>query len=143
MEHQPEPPINKDAQSTPTEGGEHGLEHGTCQQWLRWLGEQVSGVADRLDEEQRSRGHLMRTTTEELEKVRAQMQSMEEELTKAKENAANMATMGQQSNIDIEPVVTTKKQKATPKPEPEPEPAVEEASKTNTESAQELRVVRE
>ena len=74
----------------------------------------------------------MCTTSEELEKVRAQMQSMEEELTKAKENAANMATMGQQSNIDIEPVVTTKKQKATPKPEPEPEPAVEEASRIGT-----------
>ena len=55
------------------DGGEHGLEHDTCQQWLRWLGEQVSSVADRLDEEQRCRGHLMRTTTEELEKVQAQM----------------------------------------------------------------------
>ena len=66
---------------------------------------------------------------------------MEEELTKAKENAANMANMGQQSNIDTEPIVTTRKRKATS--EPEPEPAVEEASKTNTESAQELRVVRE
>ena len=36
----------------------------------------------------------MRTTTEELEKVRAQMRGMEEELTKAKEYAASMATMG-------------------------------------------------
>ena len=133
--------MNEDTHRTPINGGEHGLEHGTCQQWLTWLGEQVSGVADQLDEEQRRRGHLMCTTSEELEKVRAQMQSMEEELTKAKENAANMANMGQQSNIDTEPIVTTRKRKATS--EPEPEPAVEEASKTNTESAQELRVVRE
>ena len=80
----------------------------------------------------------MRTTTEELEKVRAQMQGMEEELTKAKENAASM---GQQSNIDTEPVVTTRKQNATP--EPEPEPVVKEASKTGTESAQVLKALRE
>ena len=46
--------------------------------------------------------------------------------------------MGQQSNVDTEPVVTTK-QKATP----EPEPAVEEASKTSTESTQVLKALRE
>ena len=102
---QPERPLNKDAQSTSTEGGAHGLEHGTCQQWLRCLGEKVSDVADRLDEEQRSRGHLMRMMTKELEKVRAQMQSMEEELTRAKES---VATMGQQSNVDTELVGTTR-----------------------------------
>ena len=67
------------------------------------------------------------------------MQGMEEELTKAKENAATMATMGQQSNVDIDPVMTTRKQKATP----EPESVVEEASKTDTESTQELRALRE
>ena len=47
------------------------------------------------------------------------MQSMGEELTRAKENATSMVTMGQQSNVDTEPVVTTK-QKATPKPKAEP-----------------------
>ena len=82
----------------------------------------------------------MRTTTEELVKVRAQIQSMGEELTRAKEYAANMVTMGQQSNVDTEPVVTTK-QKATP--EPEPEPAVEDALKTSTKSAQVLKALRE
>ena len=52
------------------------------------------------------------------------MQSMGEELTRAKES---VATMGQQSNVDTKAVVTTKKQKATL--ELEPEPAVEEDSK--------------
>ena len=66
---------------------------------------------------------------------------MEEELTKAKENADNMAIRVQQSNIDTEPVVKTIKQK--PIPEPEPELAVEEASKTGTESAQVLNTLRE
>ena len=69
------------------------------------------------------------------------MQGIDEELTKAKENAANMATRGQQSNIDIDSVVRARKQKATPKPEPEP--AVEEALKTGTESAQVLNTLRE
>ena len=64
------------------------------------------------------------------------MQGIDEELTKAKENAATMATMGQQSNVDNKPVVTTK-QKATP------EPTVVDASKTGTESAQVLKALRE
>ena len=82
----------------------------------------------------------MRTTTEELVAVRAQMQSMGEELTRFKESADTMATKGQQSNVTTEPFVTTKK-KATP--EPEPELAVEEALKTGTESAQEIKTLRE
>ena len=64
------------------------------------------------------------------------MRGMEEELTRAKESAANMATMGQQANVDTEPVVTIK-QKATP------EPAVGEASETGIESAQVLTALRE
>ena len=64
------------------------------------------------------------------------MRGMEEELTRAKESAANMATMGQQANVDTEPVVTIK-QKATP------EPAVDNALKTGTESAWELKALRQ
>ena len=139
-EHQPEPLIREDVQSTPPEGEGHRREHNTCQQWLRWLREQVSGVADQLDEEQKRREHLMRTTTDELVKVRAQMQSMGEELTRAKESAASMATKGQQSSVTTEPVVTTKK-KATP--EPEAEPVGEEALQTGTEYAQEIKTLRE
>ena len=62
--------------------------HGTCQQWLQWLKEQVAYVADQMDEEQRQRGNQeerLQTTTKELEKVRAQMRGLEEELMKAKE----------------------------------------------------------
>ena len=58
---------------------------------------------------------------------------------RVKENASKMATMGQQSHINTKSVVTTRKQKVTP----EPEPAVAEVSKTGTESAQELRALRE
>ena len=67
------------------------------------------------------------------------MQSMGEELTRAKESVASMVTMGRQSNVNTEPVVTSK-QKATT--EPEPEHTVEHASKTRTESAQVLKALR-
>ena len=90
---------------------------------MRWLGEQVSGVEEQLDEEQRRREHLMRTMTEELVRVWAQMQSMREELTMAKEYTAIMA------------------KKATP--EAEAEPVVEDASDTGIESAQEIKTLRE
>ena len=49
-----------------------------------------------------------------------------------------MVTMGQQANVDAEPVVMTK-QKETP----EPEPAVGEALETGTESEQVLTALRE
>ena len=71
---QPQPQLlSVSAQSTPTEGGEHGQEKSTCQQWLRWLSEQVSGVADQLDVEERRREHLMRTSTEELVLLQTRM----------------------------------------------------------------------
>ena len=72
----------------------------------------------------------MRSTTEESVSIRVQMQSMGEEITRAKGSAASMATMGQQSNVTTEPVGMTKK-KTTP--EPEAEPLVEEALLTCTE----------
>ena len=82
-------------------------QHGTCQQWLRWLGEQASGVADRMDEEQRQRGsqqERLLTTTEELEKARAQIRGLEEKMTRTKEYAAIMANMGQNTSTNTEPV---------------------------------------
>ena len=130
---QSEPPLHGSAQSTPKKGGEHERKNSTCQQWLRWLSKQVSGVADQLEEEESRREHLIRTMKEELVSVRAQMQSVGEELTRAKENAVSMDTKGQQSNVDTEPVVTTK-QKATPEPE---------LLKSRTESAQEIKTLRE
>ena len=63
------------------------------------------------------------------------MQSMVEEISRAKGSVASMATKGEQSNVVTEPVMTTKK-KATP--ELEPELVGEEALKTSTESAQEM-----
>ena len=94
QEHQPEPSSGS-AQSTPTEGESQGLGNSTIQQWLRWHSEQVSGVADKLDEEERRREHLTRTTTQELVSLRTQIQGLQEELTKAKERAPNTATAGE------------------------------------------------
>ena len=70
--------------------------------------------------------------------VRAQMQSMWEELKRAKERVATMAEKGQQSHVATELVGTTKK-----KASPEPEPVVEEALQTGTKSAQVTKTLRE
>ena len=67
------------------------------QQWLRWLSEQVSGVADQLDEEERRREYLTRTTIEEFVSLWTHIQGLQEDLTKAKERAANTAIAGQQA----------------------------------------------
>ena len=82
----------------------------------------------------------MRTTTEELVKVRAQVQSMGEELTRAKEGVVNMATRGQQSSVDTKSVMTTRQKETL---EPELEPVREETLETGTESTQEIKTVRE
>ena len=42
-------------------------QHNTCSQWLRWLGEQVSGVVNRMNKEERMQMDQFSTTTEELE----------------------------------------------------------------------------
>ena len=76
-------------------------QHGTCYQWVKWLGEQVSGVADRMEDEQQQAGvktERLLATTEELEKA-PQIWSLEEELKRAKEYAVIMANMGQQSVV--------------------------------------------
>ena len=80
------------AQSTPPEDG---LEKSMMQQWLRWLSELVSGVVDQLDEEEKRREYLTRTTTQELVSLRTQIQELYEELTKARERVAETATTGQ------------------------------------------------
>ena len=84
----------------------------------------------------------MRMTTEELEKVRAHMWGLEEELTKAREYAAIMTNMGQNTRMDTDPVAEAVVQKANPEPQPEPEPATA-TLETGTEQAQELVALRE
>ena len=135
QEQQPEPPSGS-AQSTPTEEESHGLENSTMQQWLRWLSEQVSGVADQLDEEERRTEYLTCTTTHELVSLRMQIQGLQEELTKAKERSTNTATAGHQAQVVTEPVGTTKK-KATP------EPVEGEALQTGLESERIIATLRE
>ena len=63
---------------------------------------------------------------------------MQEDLTRAKESEANMATTGQKSHVVTEPVGTTKKRET-----PEPEPVVEEALQTGTKSAKVIKTLRE
>ena len=79
-------PEGRQEQCTPPEDG---LEKSTMQQWLKWLSEQVSGVVGHLDEEEKRREYLTRTTTQELVSLRTQIQ--------ATERVAETATTSQQA----------------------------------------------
>ena len=123
-------PRNKSEQSTPDDG----LERSTKQQWLRWLLEQVSGVADQMDKEEKRREHLTRSATQELASLRTQIQELQGELTKAKKRVAETATMSQQAQVVTEPVGTTRK---------EPEQVDGEALQIGPESEKVIATLRE
>ena len=97
-EKQPEPRSRSERSNT-----DHGLEGSTKPQWLRWLSEQVSGVADQLEEEETRRQHLTHTTTQELVVLRTQIQELQGELLQARERI-------QQAQVVAEPFGTTRKQ---------------------------------
>ena len=78
--------------------------------------------------------------TEELEKTKAHIRVLEEELTRAKGYAAIMANMGQNTSVDTKPVVSANIQNAIP--EPELAPVVITTLETSTEQAQELVALR-
>ena len=132
-EKQPEP-RSRSEQGYP----DKGLERSTKQQWLRWLSEQVSGVADQIEEEEKRREHLTHTATQELVVLRTQIQELQGELLQAKERVAEAATRIQQTQVVTEPVGTTRKQ-----PEPKPEPVEMEALQTGPESEKVIATLRE
>ena len=100
----------------------------TKPQWLRWLSEQVSGVADQIEDEEKQREHLTQTTTQEMVVLRTQLHELQGELLLAKERI-------QQAQVVTEPVGTTRKQ-----PEPEPEPV---ALQTGPETEKIIETLRE
>ena len=73
---------------------------------MKWLKEQVSGVADWMDEEhcrEWTQTDKLFVTTEEVEKYRTQIRGLEEELERANEYTAIMAKMGPNtSTIELE-----------------------------------------
>ena len=76
-------------------------QHGSYRQWLEWLGKQVFGVADQMETKQRmqqKQTEWLLTATKELEKARNKIQSLEEELARAKELVAIMVNMGQSTS---------------------------------------------
>ena len=83
----------------------------------------------------------MRTTTEELEKARAQIRGLEEELTRAKEYAAIMANMGQNTSTETEPVASANIENAHS--EPETALAASTALVEGTKKAQELLTLKD
>ena len=102
--------------------------------WLRWLSEQVSGVADQMDEEEKRREHLTRSTTQELASLQTQIQELQGELIQANERVAEAATTSQQAQVITEPVGTRRKQ---------PERVEGEALQTGPESEKVIATLRE
>ena len=90
---------------------------------MKWLREQVSGVADRMEEVQwqvSSQAERLLVTTKELRKAWAQIRCLKEELKRAKECAAIMANRGQTTSVVTEPVPPTTLQKEAPGTEAQP-----------------------
>ena len=83
----------------------------------------------------------MLATTEELEKAKAQIQSLEEELTRVKEYTDIMANMGQNTSIDTEAVASANIQNAPP--EPETAPTVTASSVNGPKQAQEILTLKD
>ena len=77
-----------EARLEPTPQAEPVRQQGTDSQWLHWIGEQVVGVVSQIEAEERAQWDQLFATTKELEKARSRIQSMEEEVEKAKVYAA-------------------------------------------------------
>ena len=117
-------------------------QHGTCPQWLKGLGKQVSSVADWMEEQQqveRSQVERLLKTTENLDKARIQISSLEEELARAKEFGVLMSKMGQSTKSITEPVEWATLQKKAP----EAEPVARTSLENDVEREQELQTFKE
>jgi chromosome segregation ATPase len=99
----PEPEKRPDEQPVMRSGREQGCtdKGSTKPQWLKWLSEQLSGVADQLEEEEGQREQLTRSTTQELVMLRTQLHELQGELLKANERV-------QQAQDVTEPVGTSR-----------------------------------
>ena len=78
------------ARSEATPQPEPARQQGIGSQWLRWIGERAAEVMCQIEAEERAQWDRLFATTEELEKARSRIRSMEEEIAQAKANAAKL-----------------------------------------------------
>jgi hypothetical protein len=101
-EKRPEKQPELGSGSTPA----HTDQGSTKSQWLRWLSEQLSGVADQMEKEEEQREEVTRNATQEMVLLRSQLQELQGELTRAKARS-------RQAEDVTEPVGTSGKQAET------------------------------
>ena len=63
-------------------------------QWLWWIGEEIAGVVQYMEAEERAHMDRLLVTTGELETARSRIRSLEEDLEMATEELAKMALTG-------------------------------------------------
>ena len=73
-------------------------------QWLWWIGEQIIGVVQYIEAEEKSQMDRLLVTTDELETTRSRIRSLEQELGLAIEELAKMALSGSQIQDPVTPV---------------------------------------
>ena len=84
-------------------------QQGTGSQWLRWIGEQIAGVVQYMEAEEKAQMDRLLVTTGELETARSRIRSLEQDLEMATEELAKMALTGPQIQEPVTPVTVQNK----------------------------------
>ena len=134
--HQPETELQLDAtrQDRPlanrssSQPSVETQQKGIGSQWLRWIGEQIAGVVQYMEAEEKAQMDRLLVTTGELETARSRIRSLEQDLEMATEELAKMALTGPQIQEPVTPVnvqnkdtPTTVHSDKTPVTEPVPD----------------------
>ena len=73
-------------------------------QWLWWIGEQIIGVVQYIEAEEKSQMDRLLVTTDELETAQSRIWSLEQDFEMATEELAKMALSGSQIQDPVTPV---------------------------------------
>ena len=88
-------------------------QQGTDSQWLWWIGEQIAGVVQYMEAEEKAQMDRLLVTIGELETARSRIRSLEQDLEMATEELAKMALTGPQIQEPVTPVSVQNKDTPT------------------------------
>ena len=89
-------------------------QQGTGSQWLRWIGEQIAGVVQYMEAEEKAQMDRLLVTTGELETARSRIRSLEQDLEMATKELAKMALSGPQIQEPVTPITVQNKDTLIP-----------------------------
>ena len=69
-------------------------QHGTGSQWLWWIGEQIAGVVQYMEAEEKAQMDRLLVTIGELETAWSRIRSLQQDSEMAREKLAKMALIG-------------------------------------------------